>query len=105
MVENFSKILERLSTIPFFCKKRGKTFDCFSRGRRVSIESSKGTNKQKQKNKNNVKGGKAIHSGGNSGKRGHASHKAYKDREHRRMEHLAHGFYRRHRFLVMHMEW
>lgn len=49
MVENFSKILEKLSTILFFCKKRGKTFDCFSHDRRVSIESSKGTNKQKQK--------------------------------------------------------
>lgn len=46
MVENFSKILERLSTILFFCKKGGKTFDCFSQNHRVSIESSKGTKKQ-----------------------------------------------------------
>ena len=43
MVENFSKIMGRLSTILFFCKKRGKTFDCFSHDHRVSIESSKGT--------------------------------------------------------------
>lgn len=30
MVENFSKVCERFSTVLFFCKKTGKTFDFFS---------------------------------------------------------------------------
>lgn len=41
MVEKISMNVEKISTILFFCKKWGKTFDCFSNDRHVRMESSK----------------------------------------------------------------
>lgn len=41
MVENFSKEWEKFSTILFFCKKTGNTFDCFFKNGHGSIKLSK----------------------------------------------------------------
>lgn len=49
MVESFSKKCEKSSTILFFCKKMGKSFDCFLQSTDVSIKITKGTGKNKKK--------------------------------------------------------
>lgn len=53
MVETFSKKCEKNSTILFFCKKMGKTFDCFLKNRNVRIKTSRRTGK-KRNNKQNT---------------------------------------------------
>ena len=47
MVENISKLCEMFSTVLFFCKKTGKTFDFFSQQGHGKLYSSK-ENKEKQ---------------------------------------------------------
>lgn len=57
MVETFSKKCEKSSTILFFCKKMGKTFDCFFQNGNVRIKTSRRTGKNKTKNKQKMDGG------------------------------------------------
>lgn len=47
MVENFSQMCERFSTVLFFCKKMGKTFDFFLQCGDGKLYSSKENKKVK----------------------------------------------------------